>query len=414
MWAVMRDDLISSDARPRLGLPIVLLMAAATGLCAGGNYFNQPLLDSIADHLNVSASAAAATVTIAQVAYALGLILLVPVGDMVDRRKLTVGLMLLAATGQAVSGFAPNFATLAVGIAVAGVFSVAAQVLIPFAASLAEPSRSGQVVGTIMSGLLIGILLARSVAGVLSGLGGWSTVYKVAAVLMVVMAVALWRSLPSDSADRPKASYRATLASVGKLAATLPRLRTRSAMGGLAFAAVSTVFTTMAFLLSGEFGYSDTQIGLVGLLGVAGALMATVAGRLADRGLGQLATGGAIAILLVSWLPFVAGATHVVWFLVAIVLADLALQGVHVSNQNVIYALVPEARSRVNSVYMTTYFVGAAVGSAVGSVVWKSYGWNGVCIAGLVFSVATAMVWVHDRRLETAELRIPESPVAVG
>ena len=138
--------------------------------------------------------------------------------------------MLLAATGQAVSGFAPNFATLAVGIAVAGVFSVAAQVLIPFAASLAEPERSGQVVGTIMSGLLIGILLARSVAGVLSGLGGWSTVYKVAAVLMVVMAVALWRSLPSDSADRPKASYRATLASVGKLAATLPRLRTRSAM----------------------------------------------------------------------------------------------------------------------------------------------------------------------------------------
>ncbi len=336
--------MISSDARPRLGLPIVLLMAAATGLCAGGNYFNQPLLDSIADHLNVSASAAAATVTIAQVAYALGLILLVPVGDMVDRRKLTVGLMLLAATGQAVSGFAPNFATLAVGIAVAGVFSVAAQVLIPFAASLAEPERSGQVVGTIMSGLLIGILLARSVAGVLSGLGGWSTVYKVAAVLMVVMAVALWRSLPSDSADRPKASYRATLASVGKLAATLPRLRTRSAMGGLAFAAVSTVFTTMAFLLSGEFGYSDTQIGLVGLLGVAGALMATVAGRLADRGgLGQLATGGAIAILLVSWLPFVAGATHVVWFLVAIVLADLALQGVHVSNQNVIYALVPRS-----------------------------------------------------------------------
>src|SRR5690606_32941258 len=119
-------------------------------------------------------------------------------------------------------------------------------------------------------------------------------------------------------------------------------------------------------------------------------------------------------ILLVSWLPFASGATHIVWFLVAIVLADLALQGVHVSNQNVIYALVPEARSRVNSVYMTTYFVGAAVGSAVGSMVWKSYGWNGVCIAGLVFSVATALVWMHDRRLEKTELRIPESLVSVG
>jgi predicted MFS family arabinose efflux permease len=250
--------------------------------------------------------------------------------------------------------------------------------------------------------------------GVLSGLGGWSTVYKVAAGLMVVMAVALWRSLPSDSADRPKASYGATLASVGTLAATLPRLRTRSAMGGLAFAAVSTVFTTMAFLLSGEFGYSDTQIGLVGLLGVAGALMATVAGRLADRGLGQVATGGAIAILLVSWLPFASGATHIVWFLVAIVLADLALQGVHVSNQNVIYALVPEARSRVNSVYMTTYFVGAAwarlwgrwCGSRTAGTEYASPGWSS--------RFATALVWMHDRRLEKAELRIPESLVSVG
>ncbi|QXW02319.1 MFS transporter [Rhodococcus globerulus] len=392
--------MISHDTRPRLGLPIVLLMAAATGLCAGGNYFNQPLLDSIAEHLNVSPSTAAATVTIAQVSYALGLVLLVPVGDMVDRRKLTVGLMLLAALGQAVSGFAPNFATLAVGIAVAGVFSVAAQVLIPFAASLAEPQRSGQVVGTIMSGLLIGILLARSVAGLLSGLGGWSTVYKVAAVLMVVMAVALWRSLPTDAGPRPKVSYLATLRSLGSLAKTLPRLRTRAAMGGLAFAAVSTVFTTMAFLLAGEFGYNDTQIGLVGLLGVAGASMATVAGRLADRGKAQLATGGALAVLLLCWLPFAVGGTHLVWFLIAFLLADLALQGVHVSNQNIIYALIPEARSRVNSVYMTTYFVGAAVGSAVGSVVWKGYGWSGVCVAGLAFSVATVAVWMVDRRLD--------------
>lgn len=390
----------SGDTRPRLGLPIVLLMAAATGLCAGGNYFNQPLLDSIAEHLNVSASTAATTVTIAQLSYALGLVLLVPVGDIVDRRKLTVGLMMLAAIGQAVSGFAPNFIALAVGIAVAGIFSVAAQVLVPFAAALAEPERSGQVVGTVMSGLLLGILLARSVAGLLSGLGGWSTVYKVAAVLMVLMAVALWRALPSDADPRGKVSYLATLRSLGNLAKTLPRLRTRAAMGGLAFAAVSTVFTTMAFLLSGEFGYDDTQIGLVGLVGVAGALMATVAGRLADRGMVQRATGGALAVLLLCWLPFSAGGTHIIWFLVAFVLADLALQGIHVSNQNIVYALMPAARSRVNSVYMTTYFIGAACGSAVGSIAWKMYGWTGVCVAGFAFSAATALVWLVDRGLE--------------
>lgn len=379
---------------------MVLLMAAATGLCAGGNYFNQPLLDSIAEHLNASASTAAATVTIAQVAYALGLVLLVPVGDIVDRKKLTVGLMMLAAIGQTISGFAPNFGVLAFGIAMAGVFSVAAQVLVPFAAALAEPERSGQVVGTIMSGLLIGILLARSVAGLLSGLGGWSTVYKVAAVLMLLMAVALWRVLPTDSGPRNGATYLATLRSLGHLAKTLPRLRTRAAMGGLAFAAVSTVFTTMAFLLSGEYGYNDTQIGLVGLLGVAGALMATVAGRLADRGKTQLATGGALAILLLCWLPFAAGGTQLLWFLIAFVLADLALQGVHVSNQNIVYALIPAARSRVNSVYMTTYFIGAATGSAVGSVVWRSSGWTGICVAGLAFSVAATLVWILDRRLE--------------
>ena len=148
------------------------------------------------------------------------------------------------------------------------------------------------------------------------------------------------------------------------------------------------------------FRSNDTQIGLVGLLGVAGASMATVAGRLADRGKAQLATGGALAVLLLCWLPFAVGGTHLVWFLIAFLLADLALQGVHVSNQNIIYALVPEARSRVNSVYMTTYFVGAAVGSAVGSVVWKGYGWSGVCVAGLAFSVATVAVWMVDRRLD--------------
>ncbi|MGC0362679.1 putative MFS family arabinose efflux permease [Rhodococcus sp. 27YEA15] len=391
---------MTGDTRPTLRLPIVLLMAAATGLCAGGNYFNQPLLDSISQHLGVSAPTAAATVTIAQVAYAVGLVFLVPVGDMVDRRKLAVGLLLLAAAGQAVSGFAVNFAMLAAGIAVAGVFSVAAQILIPFAASLADPERSGRVVGTIMSGLLLGILLARSVAGLLSGIGGWSTVYKVAAALMLLMALALWRSLPADAGNRSTVGYRATLASAGKLAATIPRLRTRSAIGGLSFAAVSTVFTTMAFLLSSEFGYDDVQIGLVGLLGVAGALAATVAGRLADRGLGQMATGGALLVLLACWLPFVIGGTHILWFLLAFVLADLALQGVHVSNQNVIYGLAPEARSRVTSVYMTTYFVGAAVGSAVGSVMWDRYGWTGVCIAGATFSLATAAVWWLDLRAD--------------
>ncbi len=379
----------------------VLVMAVAVGLCAGGNYFNQPLLDSIAGALSVSPATAAFTVTVAQVSYALGLLLLVPLGDLLDRRKLSVGLMLVAAAGQAISGVAPSFAALVVGTAVAGLFSVAAQVLVPFGSALAPPGRSGEIVGTLMSGLLIGILVARSLAGLLSDLGGWTTVYRVSAVAMTLVALALWRMLPADdAATRPRIGYGTALLSMAPLVARHPRLATRAALGACAFASVSTVFATMALLLSAPpFEYSDAQIGLVGLSGVAGAVVATLAGRLADRGLAQWATAGAIAVLLLSWPLFGLGAQAIVWFVLAFVTVDTGLQGIHVSNQNIVFALDPPARSRMNSVYMTCYFVGAAVGSAVGTSAWRHGGWTSVCIAGAALAGITLLVWLADLAL---------------
>lgn len=393
----LADASTDTAARPALSRPLLLLMAAATGLCAGGNYFNQPLLDSIATALGVSQATAAVTVTVAQVSYGVGLLFLVPLGDLWDRRRLSVGLMLLAAAGQAVSGVAPSIGWLMLGTAMAGLFSVAAQVLVPFAATLAEPGKSATAVGTVMSGLLVGILLARSVAGLLSGIGGWQTVYRVSAVVMVLIAAALWRALPS-SRQETGGGYGAILGSMARLWRDEPRLRIRSALGASGFAAVSSVFGTMAFLLGERYGFGDVTIGLVGLAGVTGASMAMAAGRLADRGLAQVTTGVGAVLMCGSWGLFAFGGHSLVAFLVALLVADMAMQCMQVSNQSIVYALAPQARARVTAVYMTSYFVGGASGSALGSVAWAAYGWAGVCWLGLGLSAVALTFWLVDLR----------------
>ncbi|MCD5419193.1 MFS transporter [Rhodococcus pyridinivorans] len=402
-----------ASSRPVLTTPVLLLMAVATGLCVGGNYFNQPLLDSIAEALDTSRSAAASTVTVAQVAYALGLLFLVPLGDMFPQRRLAVMLMLAAAAGQGLSGFAPNIGVLVVGTAVAGLFSVAAQVLVPFAATLATPESRGRAVGTVMSGLLVGILVARSVAGILAELGdSWTTVYRVSAVAMVIVALALWRVLPATP-PVVRQGYGSTLRSLGTLIVTHPRLRTRTLLGGLGFASVGALFSTMAFLLSDPpFGLDDLQIGLVGLAGVAGAFAATAAGRLVDRGYGPQTTAVGVFTLIASWAALAAGASSLVWFVVGMLVVDLALNLVHITNQNIVYALDPDARSRVNSVYMTGYFIGAASGSALGTMAWSAGGWTAVCVLGVGLAALAGVVWALDLRL-TARMRA-RSATATG
>src|SRR3989344_898518 len=236
---------------PGLSTPVLLLMAVACGLCAGSNYFNQPLLHSIATQLQVRDASAALIVTLAQVDYAAGLVFLVQLGDVLERRRLIPTLMLLAALGLFTSGFAGSYTLLALGTVLTGLFSVAAQVLVPLAATLAAPGRSGRAVGLVMSGLLVGILAARSVAGLLSELGGWTLVYRVAGVAMVAVALALWWAMPrSRNAGRAQ-GYGQVLRSLGTLALRHPRLRSRALLGGLSFASVSVLFSTMALLLAG-------------------------------------------------------------------------------------------------------------------------------------------------------------------
>ncbi len=355
-------------------------------------YYAQPLLSTIAVDLGVGSGSAGLVVTLSQIGYAAGLALLVPVGDMLERRRLVPAVLALTAVGLAGSAAAPTIGVLVALAVVVGVGSVAAQILVPLAASLAGDDERGRVVGTVMSGLLLGILLARTGAGLVAGASSWRVVYVVAAVLVVVLAGVLWRALPEDP-PRPRPSYPALLRSTVSLWRAEPLLRRRSLLGGLGFAAFSVFWTTMAFLLAGPpYHYSDTVIGLFGLVGAAGALCANAAGRLADRGREAPATVGFAAAIAVSFLPIWVGRHSLVALIVGIAVLDVGVQGLQVTNQSVIYRLAPEARSRINSAYMVCYFVGGAIGSAVASALYGASGWVAVCLLGAAVGVVAVVV----------------------
>ncbi|MDT0461206.1 MFS transporter [Streptomyces sp. DSM 41527] len=396
-------------------------MTVAAGLSVAGNYFAQPLLDVIGRDLHLSASTSALVVTVAQVGYGLGLLLLVPLGDLLERRRLAVTLTAATAAFLTVTASAPNAALLLTGTALTGLTSVAAQVVVPYAATLAAPAERGRTVGTVMTGLLLGILLARTAAGLLAELGGWRTVYWVNAALMLLMAVLLRLRLPSlrtPAGLRYPALLRSTLA----LFAQEPVLRWRGALGALTFAGFSVLWTALAFLMSGPaYGWQESAIGLLGLVGAAGSLSASVAGRLADRGLAHRVTGTAAFLLLGSWGLLAAGGAGGTWSLAAllagVIVLDLSAQAVHISNQNLVYAVRPEARNRLNSAYMTSYFVGGAVGSALTSAVWGVAGWGGVCTLGAALAVTVAGLWLAERmrRRRRATGRYAErEPAATG
>lgn len=390
---------------PALTTPVTLLMAAAAGLVVASNYYAQPLLHTIGQQFALSETAAGSIVTTAQLSYAAGLLLLVPLGDMVERRVLIVLMTALGAVGLLLSACATSISMLLAGTAITGFLSVVAQVLVPFAATLASPSQRGKAVGTIMSGLLLGILLARTFAGMLAELGSWRTVYWVAALLVLAMAGALWRVLPRYRTPNTH-NYPGLLASIFHLYASEPLLRARSLIGALIFAAFSMLWTPLTFLLANPpYSYGDATIGLFGLAGAAGAVAANRYGSLSDRGRGNLATRAGLAVLLGSWALLGMAQYSLAALLCGILLLDMAIQGVHVTNQSALYRLRPDARSRLTAGYMTCYFVGGAAGSLASAALYAHTGWPGVVAGGAgVSAAALAYAW----RARAA--RLPENP----
>ncbi|GIH97239.1 MFS transporter [Planobispora siamensis] len=380
---------------------LLLLMSAATGLAVASNYFAQPLLDLLGRELRLGTTMAAMIATAAQVGYGLGLILLVPLGDLVERRRLAVVLYAATAGFLLVSATAPNGTLLLTGTLLTALTSVAAQVVVPYAATLADPAQRGRVVGTVMSGLMLGALLSRTVAGGLAGLGGWRTVYWVSAVLVAGVAVLLWRFLPPlhTPSGLP---YPALLRSTVALFRHEPVLRWRAGIAALSLASFSVLWTAVTFLLAGpRYGWSEAAIGTLGLVGAVGAVATTVAGRLADRGHVQWVTGIGSAALAASWLPIGAGGAggaSIWWLLGGVVVLNVAHQAVLNSNQSVIYALRPEIRNRLNSALMTAFFAGGAAGSALAAVAWARGGWTAVSVLGGVTGCGMFVLWVLERR----------------
>jgi predicted MFS family arabinose efflux permease len=395
------------DVRVRLDRRLVLLLAASCGVSVANLYYAQPVLDNIARSFTTSSATAGLVVTFAQIGYAAGLTLLVPLGDLVARRRLVPLVYLITAGGLAVSAAAPGVGVL-IGVAVVvGAGSVMAQVLVPMAASLADDAHRGQVVGTVMSGLLLGILLARTVSGVVAAVASWRAVYVMAAVLTLGMAGVLARFLPSEQ-ERPRIAYGSLLASAFRLLRTESLLQRRVLFGILAFAAFSVFWTTMAFLLAGApYHYGDLVIGSFGLVGAAGAVCANFAGRWADRGWTKATTLTFAVCVGGSFLPLWYGRHSLGLLIVGILVLDVGVQGLQITNQSMIYRLAPEARSRVNAAYMVCYFIGGAIGSAVGAGLYDRRGWAGVCLLGAAIGIAGTIAAVVDA------VRAPASSGAV-
>lgn len=389
------------DSTPGGGISraLVVLLAVACGAAVANLYYAQPLLDTISRDLGASPSTTGAILVTTQLGYAVGLVLLVPLGDLLDRRRLVTTVLVVTTLALVGAALAPGISTLAVALAAVGVTSVVAQVLVPFAATLAADDERGRVVGTVMSGLLLGVLLARTLSGAIAAVGGWRAVFWVAAVLMVVLAVVLRLRLPRV-APTSELRYGAALRSILTLVRVHPVLRRRIAYGALGYAAFSVFWTAVAFLLAGPaYGYGEGAIGLLGLVGVAGALCAQVSGRIADRGWTRAGTGTWLLLLTASFGVLFLGGHSLLALVVGVVVLDAGVQGNQVLNQSVVYSLDAEARSRLTTAYLTTCFVGGALGSGLSAALYPALGWGAVCVAGALIAGAGVALWTTELRV---------------
>jgi predicted MFS family arabinose efflux permease len=383
-------------------------MAVATGGIVANLYYLQPLLHRVHDDFHVPAAGAAALITAAQVGYALGLALVVPLGDLIPRRRLVVAIFSLAALAMGLGATVRSFPLFAALSLLVGVVSVGGQVMIPFAADLSTEERRGRTVARLMSGLLLGILLSRTVSGFMAEAFGWRGVYLFAAATMAAFAALLGAFLPKEP-DRPRVPYRRLVGRSFELLGSLPDLRRRAWLGAMGMAGFSLLWTTLSFKLSDQpFNYSQAAIGLLGLAGAAGVLAANVAGGMADENRQRLVTLIACALLAGSFALLGAAGGSIGIIIAGVVLLDVGVQGLQITNQSIIYALAPEARSSINAAYMVCYFAGGAAGSLLGGLAFTVGGWRAACLLGALFGtlgLAGALFWPSEPSRRAASTR---------
>ena len=392
-----------SEQPKQLSTTLVLLMAVSSGLGIANLYYNQPLLADIGRTFGADDQYSGLVSMLTQIGFATGLFIFIPFGDILEKRKLITVLLLSVGVALISLSLAKNLTWVYIASFMVGITTVTPQIIIPFAAELAPQNERGKAIGNVMSGLLIGILLARTVAGFIGDLFSWRVMFGFAAALMFGLAYVLHRYLPV-SQPIMKLSYFGLIRSIGQLIASQRTLRESALIGAFVFGSFSAFWTTLTFFLEGpNYQYGSSATGLFGLVGIVGAATASVIGRLADRVSPKHMIGWMSTVVIIAYLSFGLLGTRLWGLFIGVVLLDLGYQGVHVSNQARIYSLLPNARSRLNTVYMVSSFLGGSIGSAWGTIAWHRWGWLGACAIGGGMATAAFLIWlghrlIHPRR----------------
>jgi predicted MFS family arabinose efflux permease len=383
--------------RPGISPGLTMLFALAAGASVGNLYWAQPILGEIVGALGVSPGSSGLLVTLTQIGYAVGVFLLVPLGDTVNRKRIIPALMILCSAALAGSALAPNFAVLLVALALVGVTTVAGQLLIPLAGDLAPADQRGRTVGTVASGILLGILISRTVSGIVADIFGWRAVYAAAAAIMLILAVLMASALP-HLAPRERVPYGKLLRSVLAAVAQHRTVRVVMLIGAATMCVFTAFWTGMTFLLAAApFSYSASQIGLVSLVGILGAVAAQRTGPVFDRGWAVPAIGVGLAITLVALAVSGLGASSIIAVLIAGALFSIGLQSVQVLAQTMMLSIDPAARSRLNTALVVGNFVGGALGSTLAAVLWQLGGWPAIMGGSAVITGLALAVWFIHR-----------------
>jgi len=386
-----------SEAKPQgPSRALIFLLAATSGLVVANIYYNQPVLNAIAATFGVGSAAVAWVATATQLGYAAALLLVVPLGDGIDRKWLIIASTLVSGAVLVLVPVSPNFPFMLGASFALGFASVAPQLAIPYAAGLVPGAGRGRVIGTVMSGLLIGVLLSRTTSGLIGTKFSWQVVYWSAAGVMLLLAVVLWIALPSQPAQASQ-SYGRLLASLPRLLWTEPIIRRHSILGALGFATFSAFWTTLAFYLNSRpQHYGPDVAGMFGLLAITGAMVGPLAGHLGESWKPKQINGLFFCLILVAFVVMLFSNQHTLLLVGAgVLLLDAGAQGNQIANQGRIYTLDPALHSRINSVYMVLYFLGGSIGSLIGAQAWAFAGWPGVCVVGMILSlVALAFLWI--------------------
>jgi predicted MFS family arabinose efflux permease len=389
MEAINNDNTKNTNVLTKL---LILIMAITCGLTVANLYYIQPLLGDMAKSFNVHEVSVGSAAMLTQIGYAVGMIFILPLGDIKERKNLITIMLLFSVISLFTMAFSQNIYMLIISSFAVGFTSIIPQLIIPLAAQLSNPNERGKIIGTVMSGLLIGILVSRTISGLIGNYFGWRVVYIVAAIMMIILTLVLRKVIPVTN-PVSEVRYFDLLKSLPKLIKEEPILREASLNGALMFAAFSAFWTALTFLLeSPHYNMGAQAAGLLGLVGIVGALAAPLVGKLADKKGSRYVIGICIIIVSLSYILFLSLGFKMIGLIVGVILLDLGVQSSNISNQARVHSMNEEKRNRINTVYMVSFFLGGSLGSFLGSSAYSNFGWVGVCIFGISTQIIALII----------------------